>query len=77
MTGVQTCALPISGTPRDIIVRLNTDAVKALNTPDVRDKLYAQGLLAAPMTPNELGQFIRDDYERWARVVKLANVKLD
>ena len=66
-----------AGTPRDLIARLNTEAVKALNAADVRDKLFAQGLLAAPMSPEELGQFIRTDYERWARVVKAANVKLD
>jgi tripartite-type tricarboxylate transporter receptor subunit TctC len=29
------------------------------------------------MTPEQLGQFIREDYERWAKVIKAANVKLD
>jgi tripartite-type tricarboxylate transporter receptor subunit TctC len=29
------------------------------------------------MSPDELGQFIRTDYERWAKVVKAANVKLN
>ena len=66
-----------AGTPRDLVMRLNTEAIKALNSPDVRDKLMAQGLIPAPMSPEQLGQFIREDYERWARVIKAANVKLD
>lgn len=66
-----------AGTPRDLIMRLNTEAIKALNSPDVRDKLMAQGLIPAPMSPEQLGQFIREDYERWGKVIKAANVKLD
>ena len=66
-----------AGTPRDLVMKLNTEAIKALNSPDVRDKLMAQGLIPAPMSPEQLGQFIREDYERWARVIKAANVKLD
>ncbi len=66
-----------AGTPKDLIARLNTEAVKALNAPDVREKLMAQGLIPTPMTPDELAQFIREDYERWAKVIKLANVKLN
>ena len=66
-----------AGTPRDIIMRLNSDAIKALAAPDVKEKLMAQGLIPTPMTPEQLGQFIREDYERWAKVIKAANVKLD
>ena len=66
-----------TGTPRDIIMRLNGDATKALAAPDVKEKLMAQGLIPTPMTPEQLGQFIREDYERWAKVIKAANVKLD
>ncbi len=66
-----------AGTPKELIARLNTEAVKALNSPDVRDKLMAQGLIPTPMSPDELGHFIREDYERWAKVIKAANVKLD
>ena len=66
-----------AGLPRELVMRLNTEAVKALNAPEVREKLMTQGLIPAPMTPDELGQFIRVDYERWARVIKAANVKLD
>ena len=66
-----------TGTPKEIITRLNAEAVRALAAPDVKDKLQTQGLIPTPMTPEQLGQFIREDYERWARVIKAANVKLD
>lgn len=66
-----------TGTPKELIARLNSEAVKALNAPDVKEKLLAQGLIPAPMTPDELGRFIREDYERWEKVIKLANVKLN
>ena len=66
-----------AGLPRDLVMRLNTEAIKALNAPDVNDKLMTQGLIPTPMSPEQLGQFIREDYERWAKVIKAANVKLD
>ena len=66
-----------AGTPKELIARLNTEAIRALNAPDAREKLLAQGLIPTPMSPEQLGQFIRDDYERWAKVIKAANVKLD
>ncbi len=66
-----------AGTPKDIIAKLNAEAIRALAAPDVKDKLLAQGLIPTPMTPEQLGQYIRADYERWAKVVKAANIKLD
>ena len=64
-----------AGTSKELIARLNADAVKALNSPDVRDKLMAQGLIPHRCR-RRVGPFIRTDYERWAKVVKAANVKL-
>ena len=66
-----------AGLPRDLVMRLNAEAIKALNAPDVNDKLMTQGLIPTPMSPEQLAQFIREDYERWAKVIKVANVKLD
>ncbi len=65
------------GTPKDIVARLNSEAIRALAAPDVREKLLAQRLIPTPMTPDQLGQFIRTDLERWSKVVKAANIRLD
>ena len=65
------------GTPKEIVTRLNNEAIRALAAPDVREKLLAQGLIPTPMTPDQLSQFIRTDLARWAKVVKAANIRLD
>ena len=65
------------GTLKEIVARLNSEAIRALSAPEVREKLLAQGLIPTPMTPEQLGQFIRTDLDRWSKVVKTANIRLD
>ncbi|MCX7198859.1 MAG: tripartite tricarboxylate transporter substrate binding protein [Proteobacteria bacterium] len=65
------------GTLKEIVARLNSEAIRALSAPEVREKLLAQGLIPTPMTPERLGQFIRTDLDRWSKVVKAANIRLD
>ena len=60
-----------------IIARLNTEIVKALNAPDVRERFAAQGTEAMGGTPGEAAAFIRSEIERWGPVVKKAGVKAD
>jgi tripartite-type tricarboxylate transporter receptor subunit TctC len=64
-----------AGTPRETIARLNAEAVRALRTPDVAAKLSSQGAEPAPGTPEEFTAFIRSEIEKWAKVVKAANMK--
>jgi tripartite-type tricarboxylate transporter receptor subunit TctC len=66
-----------AGTPRAAIERLNRDVVAALQSPDVRDKLLAQGAEPMPGTPEAFSSFMREEMARWAPVVKQARVKLD
>jgi tripartite-type tricarboxylate transporter receptor subunit TctC len=54
-----------AGTPRDIISVLNREVVKALKQDDVKDRLAAQGVKAAPSTPEEFGRLIRTEFETW------------
>ena len=65
------------GTLKEIIARLNSEAIRAISAPEVREKLLAQGLIPTPMTPEQLGQFIRTDLDRWSKVVKAANIRVD
>jgi tripartite-type tricarboxylate transporter receptor subunit TctC len=55
-----------AGTPKDVIVRLNREIVKAMNTPDVRDKFAQQGVDPREH-PEEFAEFIRTEVARWAR----------
>lgn len=64
-------------TPDAIITRLNTEIVKALADPESRDRLAAQGLEPAPMTPEELKRYTQQDSSRWARLIKAAGIKGD
>jgi tripartite-type tricarboxylate transporter receptor subunit TctC len=66
-----------AGVPRDIVMRLNADTVRALAIPDVRERMLASGNEPVSSSPEELGAFIRDEIAKWAKVIKVAGVKAD
>ena len=66
-----------AGIPRDVLVRLNREIVRAINAPDVKEKVIAQGNFVIGDTPEQFGAYIKSEYDKWARVVKQANIKLD
>lgn len=66
-----------AGTPRDIIARLNTEIVKVLNAPEVKDRFAKQGVEVQTSTPEQFGEFLRAEVSRWAKVVQDANIKAD
>jgi tripartite-type tricarboxylate transporter receptor subunit TctC len=59
-----------AGTPRDIVMKLNTDVAKALSTPDVRKLMRNAGVDVATSTPEELGALLQSELDRWGKVVK-------
>ena len=76
VTSWQAAAAPAK-TPREVIARLNDAAVKALRSPDVRDRLTAIGFDVVASTPEEFGQFMKNEIERWTRVVQRGRIKAD
>ncbi|HKU46064.1 MAG TPA: tripartite tricarboxylate transporter substrate binding protein [Burkholderiales bacterium] len=66
-----------AGTPAGVVDKLNGAVTKALETPDVRDRLLAQGAEPMPGSPQAFANFMRDEMTKWAPVVKQAGVKLD
>ncbi len=64
-------------TPREIVVRLHAEAVKALGLPATRERLQSLGLNPAPNTPEEFAQLIQGELNRWARVTKAANIRAE
>ncbi len=66
-----------AGTPRAAIGRLNQEVVRALSAQDVKDRFSALGSTAAPTTPAEFDAVIKRDYDKWARVIREAHIKLD
>ena len=66
-----------AGTPADVVAKWNAELVKALNAPDVREKMLAQGAEPAPTTPAEFASFIAKEREKYARIVKASGAKVD
>jgi tripartite-type tricarboxylate transporter receptor subunit TctC len=66
-----------AGTPADVISALNAAGQKSLAMPEVREKLLALASPPVGGTPEEFGKHIRAEIDKWARVIRAANIKLD
>jgi tripartite-type tricarboxylate transporter receptor subunit TctC len=66
-----------AGTPQPIVDKLAADFAKALAIPDVRKKLVDIGLEPVGTSPAEFAAIVKNDYEKWGRVIRTANIKLD
>lgn len=66
-----------AGVPKEAIVRLNGDIAKALQAPEVREKLASLGAELGTSTPEAFGVLIRDEIEKWGRVVRSANIRIE
>jgi tripartite-type tricarboxylate transporter receptor subunit TctC len=64
-------------TPADIIGRLNAEINAALVDHRIAARLAALGGIPTPATPAEFGKLIVDETEKWGRVIRAANIKLD
>jgi tripartite-type tricarboxylate transporter receptor subunit TctC len=64
-----------AGTPKEIIARLNRDAVAVLRLPELGARLANDGTEIVAGTPEEFGAYLRAETEKWAKVVKAAGIK--
>lgn len=62
-------------TPREIVQRLNEAAVRALNAPDVRERMNQIGFDVVAGTPDAFAQFMKAEVERWTQVVERGAIK--
>jgi tripartite-type tricarboxylate transporter receptor subunit TctC len=65
------------GTPRDIIVRLQTDIAEVLKTPEARSHFAAQGREIAGSSPDEFTAYIAAEYAKWGPVIRAAGIKAE
>jgi tripartite-type tricarboxylate transporter receptor subunit TctC len=65
------------GTPRELVGRISADFRKVLRQPDTAKRLGELGIEPVGNSPEEFGAFIRSEIERWTRVAKAANVKME
>ena len=66
-----------TGTPKEIIARLNTEIHKVLKRPDVIKALDTAGLAVRASTPVEAASFARNEVEKWAKVVRAAKMRAE
>jgi tripartite-type tricarboxylate transporter receptor subunit TctC len=66
-----------SGTPRNVVQKIYADLITVLKKPEVIEKMAALGLEPNPITPEQFDVTIKEDIERWTKLVKSANIKLD
>jgi tripartite-type tricarboxylate transporter receptor subunit TctC len=66
-----------AGTPRDIIIRLHAEVVKALAAPDVVERFHASGIEPLGSAPDQFAAVIKEDIARWAKVVRAANIRAE
>jgi tripartite-type tricarboxylate transporter receptor subunit TctC len=63
-------------TPPEIIAKMHADTVAALAEPQIRAKLDALGVIVVGSSPEQLGAHLKAEMERWAPVIKAANIKV-
>jgi tripartite-type tricarboxylate transporter receptor subunit TctC len=65
------------GTPREVIDAMYRDVQRAIASPDVRDKLAAQGAEPSNLTPEEFARFLKDDTRRWTEIIRASGIKVE
>jgi len=66
-----------AGTPREIIARLNAETVRIMAIPETKQRFLSFGTDATSSTPEQLGQFLRDEVAKIRKAVKDAGVTID
>lgn len=65
------------GTPSEVVRQLNQELVRTLQTREVRDGFFNQGVMASGSTPEEFAAFIAAEAVKWSRAVKASGAKVD
>jgi tripartite-type tricarboxylate transporter receptor subunit TctC len=66
-----------AGTPAPLVARISRDIAQVLNEPDTRRRLNELSLEVVGSTPADFGGTLKRDYDKWGRVIREANIKLD
>jgi len=66
-----------AGTPPAVVLKLQQETAKALNSPAIKEKLQTQGAIPSGNSPQEFAKFIDAEIKKWAPVVKASGAKVD
>jgi tripartite-type tricarboxylate transporter receptor subunit TctC len=66
-----------TGTPREIIAKLNAELTRIMKLPETRERLSAVGIEPTSSTPEELAAFIRSETTKWSKIIKDIGLKIE
>ena len=66
-----------AGTPADIIARLNREFITALKNTELRQRLSSEAFEAIGTSPEQLGDYMKSEIARWAKLVKATGTRID
>jgi tripartite-type tricarboxylate transporter receptor subunit TctC len=66
-----------AGTPRPIRERLNSEVNKLLNSAEVKENWAKQGTITMGMSIEQFDKFLRQDIQKWSKLVKATGMKVD
>ena len=66
-----------AGTPRSVQERLNAEIGKVLNSPEVKESWAKQGAVPMAMSVEQFDRFMREDIQKWAKLVKATGMKVN
>jgi tripartite-type tricarboxylate transporter receptor subunit TctC len=66
-----------TGTPKEVIAKLNAEIVRVLQAPDMRDAISKDGAEPVGSTPEALGAYFRREVEKYAKIIRTANVQVE
>ena len=66
-----------AGTPRPVIAKLHGEIIRALQAPEVRERVANFGFEPVGNSPEEFGEFVKADIAQWARVAKQSGARVD
>ncbi len=66
-----------AATPRDVIVRLNSELAQAMRSPDMRERLAGEGAEPTSSTPEQFAAFIKTEIAQWTKVVRDARISAE
>jgi tripartite-type tricarboxylate transporter receptor subunit TctC len=66
-----------ANTPKDVIAKLSQELKRELDSPEMKERLIAQGFEPAWSTPEQFSTLIKHEIERWSKVVKVSGAKVE
>jgi tripartite-type tricarboxylate transporter receptor subunit TctC len=66
-----------AGTPKEVVASLNTEVVKVLRQPDIKERMASEGAVPVGNTPEQFAAYMRTEMQKWAKVVQQSGAKAD